>query len=590
MKYAIATQNISETSVSRQTRFIGLFFFALSSTYFVQEFPVAQIACQIFFGISLFGDRRFFQPQLIKSVVWPLLIMILIIFGVRDRLFIVLAGLIYSMIITREKSLSMVEATATIVAPLIAIYEILSFWGLPCGEILIWFWGIPFIAFSAILAMIIPRQRLLLVFLLSFILGVTLISNQATIYWQDAKPIKFVRAAEGSEIEGPVPSMMTIFAAETALVPFPKAKEAIQKGSSSARWVVVAPATPQLNDVVLAKAGYNNNYWVFGEHDNLGGFIQEGSRFQKDSYHRKGPWNVFRPIMSRNLQIASDYDPVYASNIGCTLAPNIFDYPLIWSYTHFGEPIIMASGTYNGRNRISFIGDSDSVVKFLAPYNPRFLQALFMEPQFSDVFKGLALILIGVFGLNWRSKQSIMVAILFSTLILFIAHYTLFNTEKPLPKVDFLVTATSQWFAPHIESNFSSLPKNLAQRNFTVAIDQLNRNAQVAISIVDSGGLNIKDFQKGKAEKKIIMLLPGAEIKIADGTMISVSDLPMGQTNEFVWGRELKNIDSRSIIINGQTIRHASLIVVDETTVIIGTGSPQRVYGLEALVEAPNAK
>ena len=86
------------------------------------------------------------------------------------------------------------------------------------------------------------------------------------------------------------------------------------------------------------------------------------------------------------------------------------------------------------------------------------------------------------------------------------------------------------------------------------------------------------------------MLLPGAEIKIADGTMISVSDLPMGQTNEFVWGRELKNIDSRSIIINGHTIRHASLIVVDETTVIIGTGSPQRVYGLEALVEAPNAK
>ncbi|MCK9229838.1 MAG: aminoacyl-tRNA hydrolase [Syntrophales bacterium] len=105
-------------------------------------------------------------------------------------------------------------------------------------------------------------------------------------------------------------------------------------------WIVLLPATPQINDVLIGSHTYPGEYYFFGEHDNLGGFIEPGSAFNDDSFIRKEPWHACRPIMRRSLHTASLLDPAYSNNIDCTIKQKAFICPRIGEYSTYGFPVI----------------------------------------------------------------------------------------------------------------------------------------------------------------------------------------------------------------------------------------------------------
>ncbi len=418
--------------------------------------------------------------------------------------------------------------------------------------------------------------------MLTLAAGILLISNTFLMYHNRDSNIKVVKTASNSSIEGVSYNLIKNLSDSSALVNQDDAIKDISDENNNSKYLILLPSTPVINDSYLKANAKKGQYWLFAEHDNLGRFAAPDSIFNTDSFRRTGPWHAFRPVMTRNLRNASDRDPVYANNIGCTLKNRAFLYPLIWEYTPFGIPKMLAGGEFRLDKRFTYIGDSDAVIKFLVPFNANFLQALFEKPDLSDFLKGLFLIFFVVMSLRITKKyinRNILI-------VLFIVCWTVIallpNTiaSKPVTQVDVSIQIIGNWVSPHVDSHYSSLPKTLSQKDMTVAIDQPNRPSKISLWLIGYGTHTLKYSDDGYS-RIIIMLIPHSKLKIGNN-LYTVNDVPLGELSGEIFGATVLVPDAREISVNGK--RFDWSILLNKRVVIIGTNSPQHIKGIDSII------
>jgi len=494
-----------------------------------------------------------------------------VVLNFSDPLFLVIAGLLLYCFLKDPDPLVFVAVS---IAPLILTVQHLSYWGFfPFNSYLYWFWGLPFVLLAVPIAIFFSRRANLYVYF-PITLGILIILNQIFLLNNSEIPIKIV-GPTSSNIQRNLPD-------DASVINFLDAYQIIERGGDSAKWIVEARSSPLLNDQFIKAHVKKGEYWVFGEHDNLGFFLRKGSYFNEDSYQRQRPWYVNRPIMVRSLFIAANEDPIYTSNIGCTLKQSIWGYPLIWEYNAIGIPKILGFGEYNQRYRVTLLGDSDPIVKFLVSFNTNFLQALFNQVNFTDIAKGLVIILITILlFINqpfFSPRLMLITAIFFGFLLVFLYPRYQYALKSP---VDVTVYSSDIWLSPHLESHFSYLPKSLSEKNLTVAINDLQRKSGFSIYIVNSGHRMVKDFKNDNSPKRLIIMLPLAVIK--DGQKsISVQDIPLGIRRASLFGENIEISDARNLEVNG--VLKDCIYNLDKNTTIIATNSPQHIQGFEEIL------
>lgn len=505
-----------------------------------------------------------------KRIILVFLIMILTVESERDPLCLVLIGLILINFYESNRTLKTVSLS---VAPLILIVEILSFWGLPFQPWLIWFWGVPFVLIAVLLAVIGKNIRYSIPVILSIFLGTLIIINQFVLF-SKTKSVELIRS-ETTE-EGCSHNLIKNISQNAILSDSYSAINKIKTEVGQPKRVIMAPYAPNLN-AFLSNENPKGEFWIFGEHDNLGDFLTPGSLFNNDSYQRKPPWHAYRPQMSRTLQIASDLDPLYASNLGCTIKSTPLGYALIWEYTKFGIPNILALGTFNWMSRLTYIGDSDPIVKFLASYNPHFLHSLMNYPNATEIFKGLLLLICALSIRLWTKWKGILILVIGGFLISFLPQYYPYYSRDP---VDVSIINNNVWYSPHVETHYSSLPKSLSQKDLTVSINDPGRESKLSILIIDSGLHLFSHRTKYNGIKNLILMTPNASIKIGND-YFRIEDIPLGKVEREIYAQNITIPDARRIIVNN-SISDCALIIND--IYLIGTNSPQLIEGLESII------
>ena len=555
---------------------IGLICFALLSTYL----PVA-IPFIIPFLVLVFGFVLATQIQKLKISVWLKwsyysLIIGLVILSQRDLLFIIIAALVLQSIFNFKDAFSL---SSLLIAPIILITEIIAYWGFPFPTWFIWYWGFPYIILSFIVAVFLKRK--IVVPLLILAVGACVIINTFLLYNNNSN-IKLVQSNPDSSIEGISLNLAKNLSDSAVVVDHNKTISDINSHSNFSKYLIVLSSSPAFNDVYLKANAKKGEYWLFAEHGNLEDFVAQGSIFNVDSYRRKGPWYAFRPVMTRNLKNASDRDPLYASNIGCTLKNKTALYPLIWEYTSLGVPKLLAAGEYLFQKRLTYIGDSDAVVKFLISYNPRFIQALFEKPDLADFLKGLLLILCVIlsFGFAKESIKRSISILLFIICCVVIAVLPSAIADKPASPVDVNLQILGNWLSPHIDTHYSSLPNILSQQDLTVAIDQADRRSKLSIVVVENGTYSLKEMAVTHG-RKMIMLMPKGKLKVGND-LYAVNDVPLGEREATIFGTIVYVPDAREISINSQ--KKDFRISLNDRLVVIGTNSPQLIKGIDSIV------
>ena len=115
----------------------------------------------------------------------------------------------------------------------------------------------------------------------------------------------------------------------------------------------------------LVKKNYiqqNNVYLLLAEHDNLNNFLEKYPYFNNDVYWRTTPWHLYQPNFILPLQYVIEKDIFYSSNLGATVKKG---YPIVWEYSKFGRPIVMASLANIKDSKVFLWGDSDFFVSII---------------------------------------------------------------------------------------------------------------------------------------------------------------------------------------------------------------------------------
>ena len=301
-----------------------------------------------------------------------------------------------------------------------------------------------------------------------------------------------------------------------------------------------------LNNINFIKG---NTYILLGEHNNLNGFLKKYPYFNNDKYARKNPWKLFIPNMISSLKYVTHKDIFYCSNIGSTVK---LGYPLIWDYTVWGKPILLATFTkINGAN-VYLFGDSDPFVNKLIPYNINFVSILLNRgisfyPLFITLF-----VLISILLFYKKIKYTPYLYILM-ILIYFLPLYT--NIQYELK-----VYSQVKYLTAHEQSYPSSILNKLAEKNISV-IPSSKKCANVII-------INKKLKVNNKSKHKLYYLMPNASIKF-DNIELYCTGI---KTGEEIIGNT-KNINSNLLMVNQQIINTS--ILQKNDNYFVCTGSPQ---------------
>jgi hypothetical protein len=367
--------------------------------------------------------------------------------------------------------------------------------------------------------------------------------------------------------------------------PIPQ-KDAIAQISNDPRkrkWIISLVTTPSLGPEWLYKYALGGEYYLFAEHDNLTLFIGPNSPFNSDSYRRRPPWILYKPAMNYRLFAASRKDVLYCSNIGCTLKRDLKSYPLVWEYSRFGSPVILAKGVFDGNRRFVYVGDSDPSGNFLAPYNPLWLRSLLGFPDYFRIIESIFVLILSFYFLEPNRERVRFVTLSLLALIFWGLDGQYIDAT---PKVDVSISSTGRWLSPHYPSHYSSLPKNLVDKNLTVSVQRKKSVSAIDIQIIDGKGYRLRnEFGNRDSDMTLYILLPGSSIVNAKGDIISADDLPLGR-KEIQLGKYHKKIlveDARDLFINGQN--SGSIISLSDNVYIVASNSPQRIQGINDLIQ-----
>jgi hypothetical protein len=536
-------------------------FFVLSiflSSYLPLSYPELNILFISILSLILLieiYDNNYLYRQLLLIVICILLVLSL-------KIYFLLSICVFLYYISFSDGLpipNFIWKVAILIQPLIVAISILHYWGLPGGILLIWFWGAPLIIFSILI--IIFFNRLILPILL-ILCGILLYSNEILKNNFNNKILSIVDDQSPGIVDN---KSLSVITNNFDIIKFNKTFSFHKPG----KYIISLVNTNIFNDSFFKKNDHHSNeYYIFAEHDNLSNFLTSDSDFNNDSFIRKSPWIAFKPIFRYDLQIASNKDPLYCSNIGCTIHYDFSSYPLIWSYNNFGSPIILAQGTFYNNKRIVLIGDSDPIIPFLAPYNPELLRALLGIPDYRYFILGSAIIFFGLSILYYFYQRKIY--ILFIGVSLFCL--LLFNIAPSMYEivVDTNILISDTIYSPHYDTNYSSLPKKLVENNVSVSIN--NKNCKSLINIYIINKYKIIPIKLPSTTTNIVFVMPNKHIKY-NSNIISCDDIACGSIKNKLKSKYLIIEDARTLSINDNKLN--SPIYIEDNNIFIGTGSPQ---------------
>lgn len=448
-----------------------------------------------------------------------------------------------------EVALSTISAS---LPPFIILMENLQAAGLYGGIAFIYFWGAGYIA-ALIVLFLILKNRLLPTVIAFMAIAVVYISIQngligSTRFISDpSSPVQYN--------EEQIASLGKSFTAKSNLeTNAPLGKENY----------VFLIGTKSVFDLIKS-AKKESCFYLFGEHDNISKFSGFFPDFNKDDYRRKSPWVAYRPFFRYDLNIFSDKDPLYCSNLGCTLKQDLKSYPIAWEYKPNGVPILLAKGKRIGKSQTVFFGDSDPVVPFLIPYNPQFLKRLF--GQYSAVYMLIVLpIAIATMMAFYLKNRASMIAQL--VLVCISSFFIFYPTDSPGAS-DINVTTEIKIENPHYDFHVSSLVKHLVELGYAVTLNKDSELSRCEIILVGSSKKALPSEMK-----TIVFLLPGAKADVG-GKVFEAGAFPLGsRLDDSIDGDNSSVVDARDLIAKGQTLR--SSIAICGNVTIIASASPQR--------------
>ena len=438
----------------------------------------------------------------------------------------------------------------------LVIFSVENFqlWGLPGGIFLVWWWGFGYLIITISLFMLFRKHTYIVIsviFIISFFFF-----EYAQI--QNASKIFFL-SNESSKIKFASKNIKTI-SGKIELINKFDTKNVIKNST----YIIPLFDNPSINENYLKKINTASRFFLFAEHDNLGGFIDSNSSFNNDSYQRKTPWIAYKPIFRTNLKLASNMDPLYCSNIGCTIKLNPKAYPIVWDYKADGTPILLATGQITGDKQIILFGDSDPIVPFLIPYNTEFLRQLFGISDFRIVLEILPVILASLLALYSPKGLTLALSIGFVAITI-VAGY-LPNSTATVSDINVITDLEIQ--SPHYDFNYSSLPSRLVKDGYSVSINQKSKS-KVKVYIVSGRNNTINKND----QTTLVFLYPESTV-VYNGMKIQSGSLPLGNFKDFIEKNSIIVKDARNIFING--MRSQRSIFEQENFVFIASGNPQK--------------
>jgi len=339
-------------------------------------------------------------------------------------------------------------------------------------------------------------------------------------------------------------------------------------------YVISLASTPFMESDSLVNKNKDCQFVFFGEHDDFRGFTKKNPIFNNDSYKRIGPWDLHKPFMAYGDKIASKNDPLYCSNIGCTINNQHYGIPVMWDYDSKGRVKVLGMKRYENHRMIRYYGDSDPLVGFLAPYNTKWLKSILNDSKSIEVLIWES-VLIAAFLIALVGRKLGLSYILMISVVCLVKISDLYGAQV-LEKADISVEIKGRILNPHYESHYSSLIKNLVEQGFTVRISD-DRVGSVAHMVIIETELMTKDLKASiQSQGVICVLLPGARLNI-DGYGSFKADLvPQGEREvKLNEGRVLRLYDARDVISHGSRKEYFQM---DKGSVIIlGTGKPSSI-------------
>ena len=288
----------------------------------------------------------------------------------------------------------------------------------------------------------------------------------------------------------------------------------------------------------------NNIYLILAEHDNLNGFLENYPYFNSDTYYRMTPWQLYNPNYALPFKYVQNKDIFYSSNVGSTVK---IGHPIIWDYTRWGKPIILASLANINKSKVFLWGDSDFLVSKLLPYNLTLAKKMSGHDFFEYYI--FAILYLLSFSLNCVKKTYI------KQVAYIIVCFTYFAKIFTFPSVKVILYSQVPFYSAHNEAHPSSFLNMLALDNIPSVISKKDSNI-----LIISSKATLTKFPK----TKIVYLLSGASFYTKEDKFIC-SDIKIG--------KEQNIIDSRLLIKNQELQK--SGFYKDSNITIICTGSPQ---------------
>ncbi len=494
----------------------------------------------------------------------------------------VISTIYYFQFSKKSKWETILWKTSCSLTALIIVINILGYWGMPCSIIHIWFWSLPIICALILFYYFLYTQKYI-VFSLLLVCAVCTLLNQVGLVYYDNECVGVVSGKKNTPFDGVSLCTLNNITNEGSLLPLEDARNDISMDTVKKKWIISLVSTPGLGPEWLRKNAISGEYYIFAEHDNLTSFIRSDSPFNSDSFRRKSPWNVYKPVMNPNLFKSSEKDVLYCSNIGCTLKMDLFCYPLVWAYTRLGTPVLLAKGEFINGSRFTYIGDSDPMVDFLAPYNPLWFRSLLGMPIYLEIPNAILIFILSFYTIRVNEKRQRLSLYVLSFLVLsFCMMDRLSYDIKPV--VDVSISVTGKWLSPHYSSNFSSLPKKLTQENLTVAVERVRTTSMLNIKIINQKKYKVSNVDhSNNYDKRFIILLPGTSVITPNGKIIIADDIPLGRKTIELDSEKIVVIeDARNLIVDEKSI--SKMYIVYDNTYVMASGSPQRIEGIHDFV------
>ena len=494
----------------------------------------------------------------------------------------VISTIYYFQFSRKSKWETILWKTSCSLTALIIVINIFGYWGMPCSIAHIWFWSLPVICVLILFYYFFHKHKYTLFTLLLICSACTLVDQLGLVYY-DNECVGVVSGRKDTPGDGVSLCTLKNITNDGSLAFIEDARNDIVMETVMKKWIISLVSTPSLNPEWLKQNAISGEYYLFAEHDNMTLFIGPESPFNDDSFRRKSPWSVYKPVMNPALSKSSENDILYCSNIGCTLKKDLRCYPLVWVYTRSGIPVLLAKGEFIKGMRFTYIGDSDPMCDFLAPYNPFWFRSLLGKPNYYEIISAILILVLSIYVIQGGIAHHKIRLYVLPLLVLAFCIIDRLSCDIT-PVVDVSISATDKWLSPHYPSNFSSFPKNLIQNNLTVAVERKESISKIDIKIVNKRNYKIRSVDNSdKYYKRFIVLLPGTSVIAPNGKIIVADDVPLGK--KVIELEPLKKLvidDARNLFVDGNLI--SKMFITYGNIYIMASGSPQRIEGIHDFI------